>query len=196
VGKDVLERWLEELIATPGLTALGTVADARPMLVRDALKAAPVIREADGLIVDVGSGTGSPGIPLAVAFPDREFVLLESQQWKCDFLRRVAGDLANVAVVWGRAEEQPIDEFGVALAKALAKPPVAAELCLPLIRPGGITLLWIGENADISGIAGVAERLGASLEDEVNGLLVLRKVSPTPAGFPRRTGMAKKRPLA
>jgi 16S rRNA (guanine527-N7)-methyltransferase len=196
MGKDVLERWLEELVATPGLTAIRTVAEARPMLVEDALKAAPVIREADGAIVDVGSGTGSPGFPLAVAFPDREFVLLESEQRKCDFLRRVVGDLPNVAVVWGRAEEQPIDEFGVALAKALARPPVAAELCLPLVRPGGLVVLWIGENADISGIASVAERLGASVKDGVNGLLVLRKVSPTPVGFPRRAGMARKRPLA
>ena len=196
MGNDVLERWLEELIATPGLTAIGSVAQAKPMLVRDALKAAPVLRDANGAIVDVGSGTGSPGIPLAVAFPDREFVLLESQQRKCDFLRRVARDLPNVAIVCGRAEEQPIDEFGVALAKALAKPPVAAELCLPLVRPGGVVIIWIGKNADTSRIAGVVERLGGSLEGEVNGLLVLRKLSPTPAGFPRRAGMANKRPLA
>jgi 16S rRNA (guanine527-N7)-methyltransferase len=98
--------------------------------------------------------------------------------------------------MWGRAEEQPVDAFGVALAKALAKPPVAAELVLPLVRPGGIAVLWTGETADPDQVARVAARLGAEVERDVEGLLVLRKLVPTPAGFPRRAGMAKKRPLA
>jgi 16S rRNA (guanine527-N7)-methyltransferase len=196
VRTDVLERWLEALVATPGLTAIGDLARGRAMLVDDALKAAPLVRDADGAIVDVGSGTGSPGIPLALALPDREFVLLESQRRKCDFLHRTAADLPNVTVVWGRAEEQAIDEFGVALAKALAKPPVAAELCLPLVRPGGIAVLWVGENAEEDRVAAVAARVGGTLDRREDGLLVLRKLTQTPAGFPRRVGMAKKRPLA
>jgi 16S rRNA (guanine527-N7)-methyltransferase len=99
-------------------------------------------------------------------------------------------------VVWGRAEEQPTDRFGVALAKALAKPPVATELVLPLVRPGGIAVLWTGETADPGQVAHVALQLGGELESDLDGLLVVRKVAPTPAGFPRRPGMAKKRPLA
>jgi hypothetical protein len=64
------------------------------------------------------------------------------------------------------------------------------------VRPGGAALLWIGESADESAVALVAERLAARVEQSSNGLLVLRKTGPTPAGFPRRPGMAKKRPLA
>jgi 16S rRNA (guanine527-N7)-methyltransferase len=86
--------------------------------------------------------------------------------------------------------------FGVAVAKALAPPPVAAEWCLPLVRPGGAAVLWIGPSADVERVARVAEQLAAELEAEEDGLLVLRKVRPTPAGFPRRTGVARKRPLA
>jgi 16S rRNA (guanine527-N7)-methyltransferase len=148
-----------------------------------------------GSVVDVGSGTGSPGLPLAGALPDREFTLLDSNRRKCEFLRTFADNLANVRVVQGRAEEQERDVYGVALAKALAKPPVAAELTLPLVQEGGIALIWAGASADPGTVAQVAERLGAELESAHDGLLVLRKTGPTPPGFPRKAGLARKRPL-
>jgi 16S rRNA (guanine527-N7)-methyltransferase len=191
-----LERWLEGVLATPGLTSLSPLEAARGVLLDDALRAAPAVAAAGGPVVDVGSGGGSPGIPLAVALPDIEFTLLEAQQRKVRFLERMARDLPNVEVVWGRAEEQPVDGFVVALAKALAQPPVAAELCLPLVRPGGLALLWVGESAGRDAVRRVAERLAAVLENDAEGLLVLRKTGSTPPGFPRRPGMAKKRPLA
>ena len=86
--------------------------------------------------------------------------------------------------------------FGVALAKALAKPPVAAELSLPLVAPGGAAILWLADSADRAAVAAVADRLGGLLEADADGLVVLRKVRATPPGFPRRPGIAKKRPLA
>lgn len=192
----LLERWLEELLATPGLTAISDLATARRVLLDDALRAAPLLRAADGAVVDVGSGGGSPGIPLAATLPTRRFTLLEAERRKCEFLERVSQGLDNVEVVWGRAEQQATDRFGAALAKALAKPPVAAELCLPLVRPGGIAIIWAGETADRERVGRAAERLAATLERDDDGLLVLRKQGPTPPGFPRRPGMAKKRPLA
>jgi 16S rRNA (guanine527-N7)-methyltransferase len=192
----ILERWLEELVATPGLTAIPSVEEARRSLAEDALAAAALVRGSPGPVVDVGSGGGSPGIPLALALPDRPFTLLEAERRKCAFLERWAAELPNVEVVWGRAEEQDVDSFGVALAKALAKPPVAAELCLPLVRLGGVAILWVGETAEPTRVAAVAARLSAALEPGPPGLLVLRKLGPTPPGFPRRPGMAKKRPLA
>lgn len=122
--------------------------------------------------------------------------LLESERRKCEFLRRFEPELANIAVVWGRAEEQAPDTYGVAVAKALARPPVAAELCLPLVRPGGAAVLWVGPTAEAAPVARVADRLASRLEASPPGLLILRKEGPTPPGFPRRPGMAKKRPLA
>jgi len=148
----------------------------------------------DGAIVDVGSGGGAPGIPLAHALPEREVVLLESERRKCEFLERVAP--ANARVVWGRAEEQDTDWAGVAVAKALAQPPTAAEWCLPLVRPGGAVVLWVGPSAEPDRVARVAERIAGELVDSPEGFLVIRKVAPTPPGFPRRAGVAKKRPLA
>jgi 16S rRNA (guanine527-N7)-methyltransferase len=193
---EYLERWLEELIATPGMTGIEERDVARRVLVDDALRATSLLERRPGAVVDVGSGGGAPGVPLAVRFPDRAFTLLEAERRKCDFLERVTDELGNVTVVWGRAEEQPTDVFGVAVAKALAKPPVAAELCLPLVAPGGGAILWLGESADLDAVATVADCLGGCLEEAADGLVVLRKLRPTPDGFPRRAGMAKKRPLA
>jgi 16S rRNA (guanine527-N7)-methyltransferase len=162
-------------------------------LLEDSLRGVDMVREVDGPIVDVGSGGGVPGIPLAYALPDREVTLLEANGRKCEFLRRWAPD--NASVVQGRAEEQDTDMFGVAVAKALAPPPVAAEWCLPLVRAGGVAVLWVGPSADAAHVARIAERLGGRLDDGPAGLLVLRKLEPTPPGFPRRTGVARKRPL-
>jgi 16S rRNA (guanine527-N7)-methyltransferase len=164
------------------------------MLLDDALRAVPLLGSFDGPLIDVGSGGGSPGIPLAGALPERPVTLLDAEQRKCDFLRRWAPP--NAEVVWGRAEEQPADGWSVAVAKALAQPPVAAELCLPLVRVGGAAVLWVGEKADLERLAGAVERLGGGKLELHDGLAVIPKVAPTPAGFPRRVGVAKKRPLA
>jgi 16S rRNA (guanine527-N7)-methyltransferase len=189
-----LEAWLRAVVDTPGLTSLRDLEEARRVLLEDSLRAVEVVSEFDGPLVDVGSGGGAPGIPLAVALPEREVTLLEANGRKCDFLRRWAP--RNARVVQGRAEEQETDVYGVAAAKALAPPVVAAEWCLPLVAPGGAAVLYVGPTADAEAVAQVAEKLAARLVDSPPGLLVLRKEGRTPPGFPRRPGMARKRPLA
>jgi 16S rRNA (guanine527-N7)-methyltransferase len=166
------------------------------MLLEDSLRGVEVIGALEGPIVDVGSGGGAPGIPLAAAFPDREVTLLESEGRKAEFLRRWEPRLPNLRVVWGRAEEQETDVFGVAVAKALAPPPVAAEWCLPLVREGGAVVLWVGPSAEIDRVARVSEQLAGGEPENRGGLLVISKLGRTPEGFPRRPGMARKRPLA
>lgn len=193
---DVLDRWLAAVVATPGLTALRDPADARRMLLDDALRGVDLVRGLEGPIVDVGSGGGTPGIPLAASLPDREVTLLEAERRKCDFLELWTAELPNLRVVWGRAEEQPLETYGVAVAKALAHPVTAAEWCLPLVREGGAVVLWVGPSLELDRVAAVAERLAAQPEQAPPGLLLLRRTGTTPAGFPRRVGVAKKRPLA
>jgi 16S rRNA (guanine527-N7)-methyltransferase len=164
------------------------------MLLDDALRAVELVRSSDGAVVDVGSGGGSPGIPLALALPERSFTLVDAERRKADFLREHAP--GNASVVWGRVEEQPIDAYGVALAKALARPATAVEWVVPLVQPGGIAVFWLGPTADLDMAARVAARVGGGAPELRDGLVVVPKLEPTPTGFPRRVGVARKRPLA
>ena len=166
------------------------------MLLEDSLRGVEIVRELDGPIVDVGSGGGAPGLPLAAALPDRKVTLLEAERRKADFLERWRERLPNIEVVWGRAEEQETDRYGVAVAKALAPPPVATEWLLPLVRPGGAAVLWVGASADLGAVARVAGLVGGGEPEDRDGLVVIPKLLSTPDGFPRRPGMARKRPLA
>jgi 16S rRNA (guanine527-N7)-methyltransferase len=191
-----LVRWLDALVSTPGLTSIRDRIEARRVHVDESLAALPLLRRFGGPIVDVGSGGGAPGIPLAAALPDRQVTLLESNGRKCAFLREASRDFPNVEVVQGRAEEQETDRFGVAIAKALAPPPVAAEWCLALVAPGGAVFLYVGPRADVEAVTRVSARLGGGPAEELPGLLVLPKLKATSPGFPRRPGVAKKRPLA
>ena len=113
--------------------------------------------------------------------------------------------LANVDVAPSRAEDlgraEGRDAFGIVTARALAPPPVAAELCLPLARPGGVVVLYTG-GVEREALETVAAALAAELEgiDPVAGterrhLVRLRKTGPTPERYPRRAGVAARRPL-
>jgi 16S rRNA (guanine527-N7)-methyltransferase len=199
-----LAGWLSALVSAPGLTAVSDAEEAWRFHVEDALVALPHL--GDGPFVDVGSGGGSPGIPLAAAVPGAEVVLLEASEKKCAFLRAAAAAFPNASVVCARAEEHAAgagrDAYGTVLARALAPPRVAAEWCLPLAAPGGRVVLYTGE-PDAERVAAVSALLGggppAVVRDERferRHLVVLEKLGPTPAGFPRRSGLARKRPLA
>jgi 16S rRNA (guanine527-N7)-methyltransferase len=199
-----LDRWLEALVAEPGLTAVTEIEEARRVHV-EAARAAAAVLEA-GPVVDVGSGGGSPGIPIALARPDLDVVLLEAQERRCAFLERVAAGLPNAAVVCARAEDHGRgpgrDAYGAAVAQALAPPPVALEWCLPLVRVGGHVVLLTGE-VDLEAAAKASETVGGGRPElqplpgsERRSLLVVPKARPTPERFPRRPGAARKRPLA
>lgn len=198
-----LDEWLRSLVSTPGLTSLIDLAEARRVLLDESLAARHFVER--GPLVDVGSGGGSPGIPLAAALPEVEVVLLESNGKKCDYLRSQAKAFANVSVVCARAEEhgrgEGRDAYGTAVARALAPPAVALEWCLPLVAVGGRAVLYTGEPGP--GLEHVAARLGGGPPrvhpvsgSERQHLIVVEKAEPTSAEFPRRPGAAKKRPLA
>jgi 16S rRNA (guanine527-N7)-methyltransferase len=164
--------------------------------------------------IDVGSGGGMPGIPLAIAFPGLQMTLLESVGKKAAFLREaVAGlSLTNVAVRTGRAEDaarEPAerDAYDLVVARALAPLPVALELCLPFAKPGGIVVLPRGSDlaGQLADGEAAAKQLAARLRAPIpledpdlppgRSLVVADKLGPTPARFPRRPGMPAKHPL-
>lgn len=170
----------------------------------------PALREAER-IVDIGSGAGFPGLPLAIALPRAQFVLLESQRRRCRFIESVAAGLGlvNVAVVCARAEswEAGLGWADAATARALAAQPVVLEYAAPLLREGGVLVEWRAASDPAErAAAGVASRELGLEESAVLAvapypearelrLHVFRKAHPTPARFPRRAGVARKRPL-
>jgi 16S rRNA (guanine527-N7)-methyltransferase len=187
------------------LTAIRDPVELRRELVGDALTACATIGERlPGDVVDVGSGNGSPGIPLALHY-GQPVTLLDSVVRKGAFLRHAVALLGiECPVVVERSETYARgagrDAFDLALARALAPPAVALELCLPLVRPGGRVMLWTGR-VDAAALERVAVLLGGGSPRAIETstgrqLLVVDKVSATPERFPRRPGMAGKRPLA
>lgn len=162
-------------------------------------------------LIDVGSGAGLPGIPLAIALPDTEVVLLDSLGKRCAFLRRTAEalSLSNVTVVEARAEEAahtPLREsFDAVTARAVTKMSALAELCLPFLRTGGVFCAYKTARAEeeTAAAARVVRILGGEpmppFDYELSGaamrLVLLGKKSPTPIKYPRPWGSIKKSEL-
>jgi 16S rRNA (guanine527-N7)-methyltransferase len=170
----------------------------------------PVIRDAR-VLADLGAGAGVPGIPLAIALPEARVTLVEGNGRKCDFMRTVAMglDLGNVEVVHGRAETWAagVERMDVVTARALAPLDVVAEYAAPLLEIGGALVAWRGQRDPDDEAAGrrAAQLLGLSVGDPLRvepyaGALnrylhVMVKTEVTPDRFPRRDGVARKRPL-
>lgn len=179
----------------------------------DSLVALEVAEVAEaGLIADLGAGAGLPGLALAVALPRAQITLVESTGRKCAFLERTVDSMGlskRVSVACARAEAWPagLGRFDVVVARALAALPVLVEYAAPLLRAGGALVAWKGRRVREEEAAGIAagEALGMELKEvrrvrpyaEAHNrhLYVLRKVGTTPPGYPRRPGMAVKRPL-
>ncbi|UGS39321.1 16S rRNA (guanine(527)-N(7))-methyltransferase RsmG [Capillimicrobium parvum] len=166
------------------------------------------VREAQ-TIADLGAGAGFPGIPLAVALPAAAVVLIESVGRKCAFLGRaveVAG-AANARVACARIEEWPERDLDVVAVRAVAPLGVLVEYAAPALRLGGRLVAWKGrpDPLEETAAAGAAREVGMELARAVGltprpgadhrTLYVYSKVRETPAKFPRRPGMARKRPL-
>jgi 16S rRNA (guanine527-N7)-methyltransferase len=168
----------------------------------------PAVAEA-GRIADLGSGAGLPGLVLASARPEAEVVLVESVGKKCAWLERTVSALGleKARVVCARVEELAEEPFDVVTARALASLSVLSEYAAPLLREGGSLVAWKGavdarEDADglhAANVLGLEREEVRAVEpypgSQRRTLHVFRKVSPTPAGYPRRPGMAAKRPL-
>ena len=172
----------------------------------------PELRGA-GSIADLGAGAGLPGLVLAVALPDSQVTLVESVGNKAAFIEKAAAELGlrNVSVEPVRAEEaEGLGSYDAVTARALGSLPLVLEYAAPLLREGGAVVAWKGERDGNEADAGerAAAQLGLSdpawtkvEEGTVRGarsrhLVTCEKIEPTPERFPRRPGMARKRPLA
>jgi 16S rRNA (guanine527-N7)-methyltransferase len=211
--RDQLAALLELLTTDP--SAPTSVRDPRAALevhIADSLSALdldPVHGAAR--VVDIGSGAGLPGLPLAIALPEAHVSLLEASSRKCRFLEvaRHATAAVNAMVVCQRAESWSLGHghHDLAVARALAPAPVVAEYAAPLLKIGGVLVDWRGRS-DVAADARALEAaaiLGLRREQIVRAtpfpgasdhhLHVYVKVRDTPLRFPRRPGIARKRPL-
>ena len=165
-------------------------------------------------VIDVGTGAGLPGIPLALASPDKEFLLIDSLAKRVKIVGGIAGELGldNVTVVHGRAEDlarekQYRESFDICVSRAVSRLNVLAEYCLPFIRKGGYFVSYKGKNypEEADEAAAALKKLGGRLEAvEAAGmekyglshvLLYIFKYKSTPAEYPRRAGIPQKKPL-
>lgn len=181
------------------------VADSLSGLVFEQLRAA-------SRICDLGSGAGFPGLVLAAELPDARVDLVDSIGKKCEFIDRAAslGGIANARALYARAEDLAAGEgreaYDVVTARAVGRLSTLAELASPLLREGGVLIAWKGRRdpdeeseleraaPDLAITAVEIRWVGPYAGSENRHLHLLRKSGPTPAGLPRRAGMAKKRP--
>ena len=162
-------------------------------------------------VIDVGTGAGFPGVPLKLAQPDISLCLLDSLNKRVDFLAEACAQLGvDAECLHARAEEQALkpeyrDSFDIAVSRAVARMNVLAELCLPFVKPGGVFMaMKAGASAEeLREAKNAIKTLGGGLERvyeyELDGVrrsvAVIRKLSPTLRGYPRRFARIQKQPL-
>jgi 16S rRNA (guanine527-N7)-methyltransferase len=164
--------------------------------------------------IDIGTGAGFPGIAVAIAFPNWQVTLLDSTRKKINFLQSAIAqlDLQNVLTLTARAEEigqqQPYREaYDLALLRAVAPPSVCAEYALPLLKVGGLAVLYRGVWTDsdtealtlatsyLGGVVASVERFTTPISDSQRTCIQLQKVTITTREFPRLAGIPTQKPL-
>jgi 16S rRNA (guanine527-N7)-methyltransferase len=215
---EAFDWYAQELVAWNKRFNLSAITDPVEIEIKHFLDSLTCLMVTDfrppGKVVDIGTGAGFPGIPISLLFPKFEMTLIESIGKKADFCRHVIGELnlENVKVIQARAEAlghapeyREIYDWGLARAVAIA--PVVLEYILPFICVGGSALLQKGVTgpAEMHQAENALSVLGAEVEQiksielpcvtEARHLIFVKKTAATPEKYPRRAGIAAKRPL-
>ncbi len=219
----MLDTYASMLVKTNEVMNLTNITDDEGIAVRhfiDSLTLVSYIRaeqekagKKDLTVIDVGTGAGFPGVVLKIAMPELRLTLLDSLNKRLGFLNEVstALGLTDVKTVHGRAEDAGRDKalrekYDISCARAVANLPVLCEYCLPFLRQGGAFLAMKG-NVDeeeqasskaISVLGGRKEKTDKFLlpgTDMNRSIVVVRKIRPTPASYPRQAGKPSKNPL-
>lgn len=161
-------------------------------------------------ICDVGTGGGFPGVPLAVCYPEKDFVLMDSLGKRVRIVQQLCDDLGigNVTAVHGRAEDLARqkafrDHFDLCVSRAVANMRVLCEYCMPFVRPEGYFIAYKGADceSEIGDAQDAIRKLGGEppeitpLPHLDHSLVIIRKSRPTPAAYPRKAGTPSKKPL-
>lgn len=208
---DRCTRLMELLIGSPhNLTSIKNLERAKIIHVEDTLK--PFCgKSLAGRFIDIGSGGGIPGLIMAIAYPETEWVLLDSTKKKIGEIERFsrALEISNATPIAARAEEYALEtgeRFDGAFLRAVARGDVALELAAPLVRKGGSIYMYKGPGwqEEKERAVRAAEKLNLSLDalshyslsdGSPRSFVTFRKDDETPSLFPRKTGLALKFPL-
>lgn len=210
---DQLGRYCDLLLEKNQVMNLTAVTEPAEVVRRHFLDSAALLptRALQGkAVVDVGTGAGFPGLVLAILDPSAHLTLLDSQGKRLDWLAEVVEELGldNVTILQGRAEELGLDKeqrerYDTAVSRAVAALPVLAELCLPLVKPGGLFLAMKSNKTDeeIEAAAPIIQTLGGEppfvMDYRLPGseayqrIVTVLKARPTPPGYPRRWSKIK-----
>lgn len=194
------------------LTAITEPKEFAALHLLDSLSLVRLAGLEKGTVVDVGTGAGFPGVPLAIARPGLHVTLLDSLGKRVDFLAEACEklELKNTTCIHARAEEfaaQHRESFDYAVSRAVAALPVLCELCLPLVKTGGEFLAMKSSHSqeEIQAAERAIRLLGGKIvwtrdytipaSEVVHRVACIQKVSPTPPRYPRRFAQIKKQPL-
>ena len=204
--------YLEEINAVMNLTAISGETDVAQLHFLDCAAVAALPEFRAGRVIDVGTGAGFPGLVLKILRPELELTLLDSLDKRVGFLKNTCDKLgfADVNCVHARAEEAPKEyrgAFDTVTSRAVARLNLLSELCLPLVKKGGVFIAMKGPDcADelkeaergIALLGGKTDRIASYTvpgTDIVHTAVIIRKLHDTPARFPRRWAQIKKQPL-
>ena len=210
----LLERYMEEVLQwneKVNLTAITDRAEfVQKHLIDSLLCAETLAFTASSSICDVGTGGGFPGVPLAVCYPEKDFVLMDSLGKRVRIVQQICDELGieNVRTVHGRAEDLARedafrDQFDLCVSRAVAAMRVLCEYCLPFVKQGGSFIAYKGPDceSEIDDARRAIRLLGGS-EPEIrplpyleHKLVIIRKQNATPDAYPRKAGTPSRKPL-
>ena len=211
---EILERYMEEVLEWNEKVNLTAITDREEFIQKhlvDSLLCAETIEfTASSSICDVGTGGGFPGVPLAVCYPDKEFVLMDSLAKRIRIVQQICDELGinNVRAVHGRAEDLARngdyrDSFDLCVSRAVANMRVLCEYCMPFVKIGGSFIAYKGPDCESEiDDAREAIRLLGGEDPDIrrlphlgHSLVAIKKICPTPEAYPRKAGTPAKKPL-